>query len=314
VRSFGLEHRAQLHGLVHRFGEEAIAVAALVLRAVQRDVGLAHEVGAIGAVLGRERHADADADVRLVAEDLERAAQVLEDAVERALDSVVEVLLLEQDGELVAAEAGDGFGAAENPAQPAGDFLDQRIAGEVAEAVVDVLEPVEVEQQDRHLLPVPRADQRLVGGVVEQRPVRQPGEHVVVGEMVRLGFLGLELEVSLLEFGQVLVVALHQAAHAQRHQQDQQRDDAEYDTGREQQHVDHRHSGRRRLPEHRCHWRAGAVHHIGVRPAVPETRRCSPVAARLRPPGPPANPTRGRLSGSSAWISASGSPRPCSAG
>src|SRR5690606_21712936 len=82
-----LEHRAQLDALVHRLGEEAIAVAAFVLRAVERDVGLAHEFGAVGSVFGRDGDADADADVSLVAGNLERQAHLLEDAVEGRLDA-----------------------------------------------------------------------------------------------------------------------------------------------------------------------------------------------------------------------------------
>jgi hypothetical protein len=58
------------------------------------------------------------------------------------------------------------------------------------EAVVDLLEPVEVEQQQPDPLAVAaRLGQRLPEPVVEQRPVRQPGQGVVVGEVLgaRLG-------------------------------------------------------------------------------------------------------------------------------
>ena len=57
--------------------------------------------------------------------------------------------VLAQDRELVAAEAGDGLVPAQRVAQALGDRDDQLVAGRVAEAVVDDLEAVEVEEQHR---------------------------------------------------------------------------------------------------------------------------------------------------------------------
>ena len=57
-----------------------------------------------------------------------------------------------QDGELVAAEAGDDVGRAHGRAQPVGHRDQQPVAGGVAEAVVHHLEAVEVEEQHRDAL------------------------------------------------------------------------------------------------------------------------------------------------------------------
>ena len=64
------------------------------------------------------------------------------------------------------------------------DLAQQRVAGVVAERVVDVLEVIEVEQQQPDLVAgAARAGERGVEPVVEQRPVGQAGEAVVVGEV-----------------------------------------------------------------------------------------------------------------------------------
>jgi hypothetical protein len=55
----------------------------------------------------------------------------------------------QQDGELVAAQAGDAVAGAHARGEPAGDGDEQLVAGRVAEGVVDRLEAVEVDEQHR---------------------------------------------------------------------------------------------------------------------------------------------------------------------
>ena len=57
------------------------------------------------------------------------------------------VAAVEQDGELVAAEARGQVAGAQHPAQAAGEGDEQLVADLVAEAVVDPLEVVEVEEE-----------------------------------------------------------------------------------------------------------------------------------------------------------------------
>ena len=88
--------------------------------------------------------------------------------------------VLGEDHELVAAEAGDGVVGAHDRAEPLGEADEQLVAGAVAEAVVDDLEPVEVEEEDRHLLlQLPGPDQRVLEPVEHEGAVRQAGEVVV---------------------------------------------------------------------------------------------------------------------------------------
>ena len=58
------------------------------------------------------------------------------------------VELGQEHDELVAAEAGDGVVGAGGAAEPLGHRLQEQVADGVAEAVVDVLEAVEVEEED----------------------------------------------------------------------------------------------------------------------------------------------------------------------
>ena len=91
--------------------------------------------------------------------------------------------VVEQDGELVAAEARHGIARAHGRLQPAGHPDEQLVAGHVAEAVVDDLEAVEIEEEDGE--PVGRvpfgAPERELQVIHEQGAVRQSRQPVVEG-------------------------------------------------------------------------------------------------------------------------------------
>src|SRR5438094_10455401 len=57
--------------------------------------------------------------------------------------------VFEQERELIAAEAGDGIALSDDALEPLRNLAQQPIAGVVPEAVVDLLEPVEVDEEDR---------------------------------------------------------------------------------------------------------------------------------------------------------------------
>ncbi len=91
----------------------------------------------------------------------------------------------DQHGELVTADPGDeGSGeAAELGGQGPRDGLDELVAGEVAEGVVDLLEPVDVQRDDRDGAPDAGRDvEGLRRALVEGAPVQQPGQRVAVGQ------------------------------------------------------------------------------------------------------------------------------------
>ena len=88
-----------------------------------------------------------------------------------------------QDDELVAAEPGDEMPAGDvADALPGGD--QQRVAGRVAERIVDRLELVEIEavQREQRLAVLERPVE-MVELLLEHGPVRQAGQHVVERQM-----------------------------------------------------------------------------------------------------------------------------------
>ena len=116
--------------------------------------------------------ADADADVAALAGDVERRAERGAHAPggHRRLRLVLDAAA--QHGELVAAEAGDHVAVADGAAQPLRDLDQQAVAGLVAEAVVDDLEVVEVEEQHGDALAAARRRRAAPRGTRRDPAVR----------------------------------------------------------------------------------------------------------------------------------------------
>ena len=96
--------------------------------------------------------------------------------------SLVVVDVVAQDGELVAAETGQGVARPHDAAQPVGHGAQDLVADVVAEAVVDELEAVEVEEHHGHVVSAPRRPaQGHLEAVHEELAVGQAGERVVDG-------------------------------------------------------------------------------------------------------------------------------------
>ena len=150
----------------------------MVLGPVERRVGDVVERLAVAPVLGEDRQADADRD-RLAVRKL-GGGQLLVDAVEQVVGRPRRVARQER-GELLAADA-VGAAVAALLAQHVGDEAQHGVADGVAEAVVDVLERVEIDQRERH-------EPVLLGGRLELA-AQVDLERAVVAERrqaVRLG-------------------------------------------------------------------------------------------------------------------------------
>ena len=90
--------------------------------------------------------------------------------------------VLGEHGELVAAEARDRVSGAQRLLDPGGHGGEQLVAGGVAEAVVDELELVEVEEEHRDRGLAPAGDREgVLEPVEEEVAVGQAGERVVEG-------------------------------------------------------------------------------------------------------------------------------------
>ena len=140
---------AQPH--IHFDVEEPRPAAAFGLGAIERRVGVGDQRDLVGAVLGKDRDADAQAGAQLVAGDLQFARH-------RRVQSIGERLgdhRLRMSGgdqrELVAANPGEE-GSLGGRAQSRGDRLQQPIPHRMPEDVVDFLEAVEIDADHREIL------------------------------------------------------------------------------------------------------------------------------------------------------------------
>ena len=112
----------------------------------------------------------------------DRVEQLLRDAAQHR--RIVEIL--DDDHELVAAQAREQIGLAQRGRERARDALQELVADPVAERVVDVLEPVEVDEQHADAAPAAlRLRDRLRQTLVQQQTVRQPGQRVARGHVLQ---------------------------------------------------------------------------------------------------------------------------------
>ena len=124
---------------------EAELVAAFVLGAVEREIGLHHHAVDVGNVAAIGNDADAGGGLHLIAVDAEGTGDDFADLGRQRFDiaGVFDAVL--QHGKFVAAEAGDHVGLAYAALEAFGDRLQQLVADRMAERVVDVLEVVEID-------------------------------------------------------------------------------------------------------------------------------------------------------------------------
>ena len=164
------------------FGVVDDVVQVVLLGHVHGCVRVAHEQDVVAAVFRIE--GDADAHAHLVGLFLEEEG--LFHGRHDLAGEVHGVAAIgdagQQDAELVAAEAGQGVGLAQDALDAGGDLLQQEIAVVVAQGVVDGLEAVQVdhEQGQQAVLALGAVD-GLAQAVLQQHPVGEMGEGVVQG-------------------------------------------------------------------------------------------------------------------------------------
>ncbi len=180
--------QAQAHGALaaHRGRVELVAVAAARLGLVHGDVGIADQHVQIGRILREQADADAAGDEQFVARHGERLLEQGHQLLGH-VGGAWTAHVFQQHDEFVAAQARQRIAFAQAGGQLPRHLLEEQVAHMVAEGVVDVLEAVQVDEQHRQLLARARAaDHRMLQAVVEQQPVRQRRERIVVGQVVEL--------------------------------------------------------------------------------------------------------------------------------
>ncbi len=170
--------------LVHSRRVDEVLRLPAGLRAVHGDIGAPQQLLRVAP------HCDADArrDEHLASVDVERRLQRGGDpfgCVECGRDGVCP---LYEDRELVTTHPRDRVRRGHGSAQTHAYLPEQGVRGDVAEAVVDRLEVVEVEEENSGVART--YDERVLDAIREERPVREPGQRVVEGLVAKL-LLGL---------------------------------------------------------------------------------------------------------------------------
>ncbi|MCY1549297.1 hypothetical protein D9M68_854580 [compost metagenome] len=119
-------------------------------------------------VLGIERHADTDGHHESLGAIQHRLRQLGEQACGNLAGVLFGIGAANQHGELIAAQACHVIAAAHVLAQAFGDYLQHQVAGVVAEAIVDRLEVIEVDQHQGHAFVMPLGIGQYGGGALDQ--------------------------------------------------------------------------------------------------------------------------------------------------
>src|SRR4029077_20050010 len=112
--------------------------------------------------------------------DLERNGERGQETIRHGARARLVRVVLQQDAELVPADPGDGVARPTLELQTLRGGDQQLVARVVPQAVVDRLEAIQVQQEDRG--PTPRArrtSERVIHAVAEDGAVRQAGQRIV---------------------------------------------------------------------------------------------------------------------------------------
>ena len=171
-----------------RLEEDAVGAAACLGR-MQRRIGMLDQhIGRVAVVrIDRDADRGRDRDVLRRTGDPHRTRQRLEQLARHMGDRLAAAHARQQHDELVAAEACHPVGAAHPLAQAAGQGLEQRIARGMAERVVDPLEVVEVDEQQRQPgVGGPGGDHQMLELAEQRVAVGQAGQRIVMLQVVQL--------------------------------------------------------------------------------------------------------------------------------
>ena len=172
---------AQPH--VHVGLEEADRSARFALGAIERRIGIREQRGLVVPVRRIDRDADREGGAQLMAVHLDRIGEHGLQPLGQRRGSGRLLRIAADQGELVAAEARHEC-AFRRSRETRGDHAQQFVARRMSEDVIDLLEAVAVEREQRKaFMRGGGALQRRCEAFVERRAVRQVGQRVMVRKM-----------------------------------------------------------------------------------------------------------------------------------
>src|SRR6266849_932576 len=95
---------------------------------------------------------------------------------------------LQQNSEFVATQTGRRVTLAQIGEKTAPDFLEQQVTGGVTKVIIDLLEAVEVQAEQRGRAILSRHRQHFVETLIEQNAIRQLGQDIVLRKELDAGF------------------------------------------------------------------------------------------------------------------------------
>ncbi|MNC28185.1 hypothetical protein D3C75_763840 [compost metagenome] len=161
------------------------------LGSVEGKVGSLQDIQGF-AIVVQWRDTDAGADHQGTTVHVQRLVQVVEDALGYLLGVAVAGEVVKQDDEFVAAEAEQLISRAQGLFQADCHFHQHAITDVVAEAIVDQLEAVQIDEQQRLVVTaLALLPEGLLHLLVKPDAVGQAGQRVVLGGMLEalLGIL-----------------------------------------------------------------------------------------------------------------------------
>ena len=165
------------------FGVQGIAFTPYAFGLEQGRVGIAQQLLGIQCVFGEYADTDTGADKQLVFIDIEGAFHDLQHLL-RSIGGMGHLrAIIDQHGKLIATQSSHGKAFAKYPLQTVRDCLEQKITDVMAKAVVDDLEVVEVDHQQRTArLMALRRSQSLLGTVSKQQSIGQVSQRIVMNK------------------------------------------------------------------------------------------------------------------------------------
>lgn len=97
--------------------------------------------------MGEKRHADAGVGLHSIVLEQDRLHETVDDALTNKIDAIPALAPHQQDRELVPTLAGHEIRCSDGGLETGRRLDQQRIAGIMLQCVIDLLEPVQVEQQ-----------------------------------------------------------------------------------------------------------------------------------------------------------------------
>ncbi|MNF71292.1 hypothetical protein D3C84_532390 [compost metagenome] len=174
------------------FGVERVTVATSAFGLEQGRVGVAQQLFSAQGITGKQADADAGVDKQPMTVNVKRLLETVDDPLGQCCGMHQLWTTFSQYGELIAAQPRQRDARAEHGLQAFGHGLEQLVTDRVPEAVIDHLEMIQIDHQQRTaaLLDL-RRRQCLLGTVGEQQAVGQIGQWIVMRQVLEfvLGIL-----------------------------------------------------------------------------------------------------------------------------